>query len=254
MPVDLGVDDDVDAIKALSGTDTTWSAKVANVCRRLFHSDSNGFGPAATLAAIDATAGVPVGTLADYISTSVPAGYVEADGRSLSRTTYAALFAVCGTAFGSDSASTFNVPDMRRRQSIGRSSGHAAGSASGSEIALLSADNLPAHSHDAASLSVADAGEHGHESGGGYGASERFGIVANQTYTAAPSASLQSGGGVRVEGIETAGLYVGQTLCDADGAHTHAATGMTDAAGGSANISIVSPSITMVKCVYHGVT
>lgn len=46
-------------------------------------------------------------------STSVPSGYLECNGQSVSRTTYAALFAVIGTQHGADSGDTFKVPDRR---------------------------------------------------------------------------------------------------------------------------------------------
>lgn len=45
---------------------------------------------------------------------AVPTGWIPADGRALSRTTYAALFSAIGTAYGSgDGSTTFNVPDLR---------------------------------------------------------------------------------------------------------------------------------------------
>ena len=104
MSVDLGVDDDIAAIKALGGADTTWWAKVAAVFRRAVHSDSNDFGPNALLDAVASATGIPVGGLLDFPATSVPTGFHVCDGRSLSRTTYAALFAVVGTRYGSDGA------------------------------------------------------------------------------------------------------------------------------------------------------
>jgi microcystin-dependent protein len=46
------------------------------------------------------------------------------DGRAVSRSTYAALFAVTGTAFGvGDGSTTFNLPDLRRRFPIGALAG-----------------------------------------------------------------------------------------------------------------------------------
>lgn len=47
---------------------------------------------------------------------SIPSGVeiVPCDGRALSRTTYASLFALLGTAFGAgDGSTTFNIPDYR---------------------------------------------------------------------------------------------------------------------------------------------
>jgi len=56
---------------------------------------------------------VPVGSLQLFAMTSVPTGWVRADGQALSRTTYAALFASIGTTYGSgDGSTTFNVPNI----------------------------------------------------------------------------------------------------------------------------------------------
>lgn len=57
---------------------------------------------------------VPLGTILPYIvgsGTTAPPGYKKCDGSAVSRTTYAALFSVCGTTFGSgDGTTTFNIP------------------------------------------------------------------------------------------------------------------------------------------------
>lgn len=43
-----------------------------------------------------------------------PTGYLKANGAAVSRITYAALFAVIGTVFGTgDGSTTFNLPDLR---------------------------------------------------------------------------------------------------------------------------------------------
>lgn len=56
---------------------------------------------------------VPTGALLYWPTETVPDGYLERDGSSLSRTTYAALFAVIGTMYGTADASHFNLPDDR---------------------------------------------------------------------------------------------------------------------------------------------
>lgn len=255
MAIDLDLDDDLQAIKALPGTDITWWAKVAAVCRRLFHSDSNGWGPAARQDSINQSAGLPVGALVDCAAATIPAGFTECDGRSLSTTAHPALFAAIGTMFGSDGPNTFKVPDMRRRQAIGRSPGSDVGAVSGGETTVMSVGNLPAHAHGLGSITAADAPNHGHESGGGYGENDDFTMGTNQTYTAAPSPELHQQRTVgNTPNANTNNASAAAVMSDASGAHTHAATeGTTEAAGMSENISVVSPSITMVKCIHHGV-
>lgn len=58
---------------------------------------------------------VPIGAVLHYLGTTVPSGYLLCNGASLSRTEYPELFSVIGTACGSDSASTFKIPDMHHR-------------------------------------------------------------------------------------------------------------------------------------------
>ena len=67
-------------------------------------------------AVYDATqaSGNPTGTIIAWPTTTPPSGYLICDGSAVSRTTYAALFAVIGTTYGAgDGNSTFNVPNAR---------------------------------------------------------------------------------------------------------------------------------------------
>jgi microcystin-dependent protein len=56
----------------------------------------------------------PVGTMLDWPTTSsYPTGYLRADGSAVSRTSYADLFALIGTTYGSgDGSTTFNLPNL----------------------------------------------------------------------------------------------------------------------------------------------
>lgn len=54
------------------------------------------------------------GFVKEWLTASVPAGYLECDGAAISRTTYADLFAVLSTTYGiGDGSTTFNLPDFR---------------------------------------------------------------------------------------------------------------------------------------------
>ena len=58
----------------------------------------------------------PVGTVLPFAGSIEPAKFLFCDGRAVSRTTYAKLFALLGTKFGSgDGSSTFNLPDFRNK-------------------------------------------------------------------------------------------------------------------------------------------
>lgn len=100
---------------------------------------------------------VPIGTILDFAAATAPTGYLVCDGSAVSRTTYAALFAVIGTTWGAGNGSTtFNVPDLRGRTAIGAGTGtasdataHALGSNGGTETHKLThaQSGVPAHSH-----------------------------------------------------------------------------------------------------------
>lgn len=54
------------------------------------------------------------GTVITFAGSTPPTGYLEANGAAVSRTTYAALFAVVGITYGGgDGTTTFNLPDLR---------------------------------------------------------------------------------------------------------------------------------------------
>ena len=68
----------------------------------------------ALIAAATGSGGAPAGTYLWHAGDTAPTGYLVADGAAVSRTTYAALFAVIGTRYGAgDGATTFNLPDPR---------------------------------------------------------------------------------------------------------------------------------------------
>ena len=70
---------------------------------------------------VDVVGLVPVGALVPYGGATAPADWLLAQGQAVSRTTYAALFAALGTAFGpGNGTTTFNVPDLRGRLPVGR--------------------------------------------------------------------------------------------------------------------------------------
>lgn len=74
----------------------------------------------------------PVGTVDMYAGTTAPGGWLICNGQAISRTVYAALFAVIGTTFGSgDGSTTFNVPNLEGRFPIGKNGTYALGATGG---------------------------------------------------------------------------------------------------------------------------
>lgn len=59
-------------------------------------------------------AAVPVGAVQGFLRSAAPSGWLKLNGQAVSRTTYAALFALLGTTYGAgDGSTTFNLPDFR---------------------------------------------------------------------------------------------------------------------------------------------
>lgn len=94
---------------------------------------------------VDVAGLVPVGALMPFAGTVAPTGWLFAYGQSLSRTTYAALFATIGTSFGSADGASFNLPDLRGRVAMGRDNmGGTPANRVTSAVAGLNANNLGA--------------------------------------------------------------------------------------------------------------
>ena len=89
----------------------------------------------------------PTGSVYTFAGATVPTGWLKCNGALLSRTTYAALFAVIGTTYGAgDGSTTFALPDLRGEfvrgfdDARGVDSGRALGSNQGDAIRNLSGE------------------------------------------------------------------------------------------------------------------
>jgi microcystin-dependent protein len=163
---------------------------------------------AATVAQLSAAIAVPIGGVIDFAGSTPPTGFLLCYGQAISRTTYASLFAIVGTSFGTgDGSTTFNLPDLRGRVSAGKDdmggsaasrltnaasgvAGTTLGASGGAQTHTLTTAQLASHSH-----SVTDPG-HQH-TGAGAG-------VANVAGGGTPIASGVSG----VTGTSTTGISI----------------------------------------------
>ena len=100
----------------------------------------------------------PVGSVYTFAGATVPTGWLKCNGALLSRTTYAALFAVIGTTYGAgDGSTTFALPDLRGE--FVRGFDDARGVDTGRALGSAQAGQNASHTHTA---STSPAGGHNH--------------------------------------------------------------------------------------------
>jgi len=105
--------------------------------------------------------GIPTATIVPWSSSSVPTGFLECNGAAVSRSTYAALFAIVGTTYGAgDGASTFNLPDLQDNVAMGKSGTKALASTGGANT--VAASGTVGGSTANATLSTAQLASHSH--------------------------------------------------------------------------------------------
>lgn len=181
---------------------------------------------------------VPIGTITPYAGASAPnVNWLVANGAAVSRTTYAQLFAVCGTTFGSgDGSTTFNVPNLVNKMPVGSGGLYARGATGGEATHALTSAEVAAHTHSfSASLTgatAASSGAHTHSLGAGSTTADgaHSHTVGNQ---GARSDILAGGGtGVAASGSGSTSLsdyhsHQLQGSTDSGGAHTHTVSGGT---------------------------
>jgi len=177
--------------------------------------------------------GVPSGAVFCLAVASVPTGYLECNGNAVSRTTYAALFAIIGTQYGSgNGSSTFNIPDLRGEFIRGFDNGR--GVDSGRSIASSQGSQNAQHNHSASATSTAGAHSHAlnyqrkqvedtgtafvtdirRQGGDGDGGSTTFtnntdsGFMNNATVSVSTSVSIGNQGGGEARPRSIAMMYI----------------------------------------------
>ena len=128
----------------------------------------------------------PAGVISPYAGTAAPEGFLLCNGNAVSRSTYAALFNIIGTSYGSgNGTTTFNVPNMIGRVPVGcqPESGYfnALGDQGGVTDVTLSVGQMPSHNHNGTTDS---AGTHTHTSNAVGGQGNLGLCIADGTNTA----------------------------------------------------------------------
>jgi microcystin-dependent protein len=203
--------------------------KITNLADGVADSD------AATVGQLSGSGSIPVGTIFDYAGTTPPSGYLLCYGQAVSRATYADLFALLGTAFGTgDGSTTFNLPDLRGRVSAGKDDmGGSAASRLTNAVSGVTGTTLGASGGaQSVTLTTAQLASHTHA-----GTTNTTGA---HTHTAA-----STGGPANVSGGLVHALDIGNT--GSSGNHSHTFT--TDAAGSGQAHSNVQPTLILSKII-----
>lgn len=109
--------------------------------------------------------GLPAGAVIPYGGSAAPTGWLLCYGQAVSRATYADLFTIISTTFGTgDGSTTFNLPDLRGRTAAGKDDmggsaanrltstvmspdGNTVGAVGGAQTVTLDTTMIPAHAH-----------------------------------------------------------------------------------------------------------
>jgi microcystin-dependent protein len=149
----------IDQGSALTGTSNKLALNAAS--GDLYYTNSSGVAVQITqgssITSPTSSAALPTGAVMPFAGTSAPTGWLLSDGSAVSRTTYASLFGVIGTTYGTgDGSTTFNLPNMSGRVAVGVGtytdpvSGtitRSLAQASGAEKHQLTTAELASHNH-----------------------------------------------------------------------------------------------------------
>ena len=143
--------------------------------------------------------GIPTATIVPWSSASVPSGFLECNGQAVSRSTYAALFAIVSTTYGAgDGSTTFNVPDLQDNVAVSKSPNKALASTGGANT-VAATGNIGGASANA-TLSTPQLASHAHPGGGNAAPNSVKGQSQlnqnlNPGFSAAGTGNAGSGGG-----------------------------------------------------------
>jgi titin len=181
---------------------------------------------------------LPAGSLVASASSNTPANWVLADGAAVSRSANATLFSQVGDVFGAgDGSTTFLLPNAKGRVVVGRDTSNTQfdtlGETGGALTHTLTQAEMPSHAHAPGSLTSNSLGAHTHTMRMSSGS-----FAADLTQIAMSNGSGGDGMRYAVRDSATDASHPNSSLyARSNGGHTHAVTGTSAAAGGSAGVA-----------------
>ena len=220
MGIDLGMDGKVEALEAAPDAGA-WHDALLAIVNLGGRSDRTPFGAAAKQSS--SAVEVPTGSITRWCGAAdgYPSGWLACDGSAVSKVLYAALYGLIGDTFGS-AGTSFNLPDYRRRTSVGAGGtrppgslgpGTSLGDTGGAETVALTVGQMARHAHGI-DLSLESAGAHSHQ--------------VYQEWRRDPNDSLNT---LSYLSGEIAELPGAAATLDLGGEHVHRVSGEVGAAG-----------------------
>lgn len=221
----------------------------------------------------DPTMLVSVGDIKLYpVSTNTPpTGWLMCSGATISRTTFAALFAVIGETYGAgDGSTTFKIPDFRGRTPFGKDNlggvaaanrlttasgvdGQTIGAAGGLETIVLDSTMIPSHTH--AGTTSSGGVDHTHNGGTGNNNVDHSHTVApgtpsttNGTFTGPGSTGWGGAVGTATTSGQSA-VHQHAFTTDPASAFLHTHTFTTGSTGGGLLHNNMPPAIVQNFCI-----
>jgi len=169
-------------------------------------------------------ANVLVGEIKMWGVSSAPSGYLLCNGQAVSRTTYAALYAVYGTTFGTgDGSTTFNVPNFTNRMPIGAGGTYSLAATGGSATTTLIEANVPSHTHTFSATTGNNNSSLSHT----------HNILGSSGYHYVADGGQNNGGNASNPFTLGSADYGTYTTASGDLVHTHNVSGTTGSGSGS---------------------
>lgn len=180
---------------------------------------------------IDQIDPTPIGTVIAYAGSTVPTGYLLADGSSISKSKYMELYEVISRTYGTPSSSKyFYLPDLTGKLIVGSNNSDpdfTFGMSGGEKTHTLTVDELPKHTHTFTGTSneiTSASGEHTHT----YSGTTSTEAIEGSIYTLSDSAYKSDGiitsqGNLEFSSLDS-GTVIGNSNYTFDLGHSHTYT------------------------------